>query len=556
MKIIKQIISEFIKIFSNVNVYIILICTICVSTFFYLYENQDNPKGNYEIDDNIDLIKKIKYVREKMVGRKDAKAEIFTLISAHKLEQLSLKNPEEEYLKELIKEKQSIEDTKFFIKLLNLNYRLDEILEVENTYLIANEDLSYIYKYLTKPKETLDILNAKKKQIESIIENKDYLAYLELEIESLESDVKSIDENIKNSFIEVEKLKKEKDVDLEEIKKVKKNIVELQKIKSSKEKIIEIYKIQSFNNIKYDENDVKYQNIRILVDNIKEKDNIKIIDKEKYYEEVPDGDYEYYKKETLEKIKNIDNKIKICEYKLKNNIYNENENGVKSLSRMKKYTFISLAILSIYFFVMIYSKERRNGTDRMLFIRPISRTKIILSKLIIITLIYMLIFTIYIGTGVVYSKATNNQIENVIEFKVENEKVIETNFLENVIKENINIAINTYLFLLIIFSITVIYETELEAIFIAIIIIITTMLINVSLFIEGKLINLKLINVAKVYNKSILPYLQNPNILEFYNKYYNLHYNESYGKMLLFAIAIILIILVIILEKNRDIKNK
>ncbi len=556
MKIIKQIISEFIKIFSNVSIYIILICTICVSTFFYLYENQDNPKGNYEIDDNIDLIKKIKYVREKMVGRKDAKAEIFTLISAHKLEQLSLKNPEEEYLKELIKEKQSIEDTKFFIKLLNLNYRLDEILEVENTYLIANEDLSYIYKYLTKPKETLDILNAKKKQIESIIENKDYLAYLELEIESLESDVKSIDENIKNSFIEVEKLKKEKDVDLEEIKKVKKNIVELQKIKSSKEKIIEIYKIQSFNNIKYDENDVKYQNIRILVDNIKEKDNIKIIDKEKYYEEVPDGDYEYYKKETLEKIKNIDNKIKICEYKLKNNIYNENENGVKSLSRMKKYTFISLAILSIYFFVMIYSKERRNGTDRMLFIRPISRTKIILSKLIIITLIYMLIFTIYIGTGVVYSKATNNQIENVIEFKVENEKVIETNFLENVIKENINIAINTYLFLLIIFSITVIYETELEAIFIAIIIIITTMLINVSLFIEGKLINLKLINVAKVYNKSILPYLQNPNILEFYNKYYNLHYNESYGKMLLFAIAIILIILVIILEKNRDIKNK
>lgn len=255
----------------------------------------------------------------------------------------------------------------------NMHYLSNE--DVEVYFTLSNEELKKEKDKLVKEKEDLT---------KSIVSN-DYMAYLSKAVTNQEAVIKESNKEI----LEYEKaLEKNKD---------DKNLVEkinLAKLAFNTEKsILEMDKYRLKNRIPYDDKEWRHNTLQGMINSVHELSQ-PMLSEEDYKRE--SGNYGHLGK-TYEDYKDIYNKnkvkneknIKLGWYSLENNIPQiSNSYDARSIVDNTYEIFVMItAILSIIIAGGIVSSEFSKGTVRLLLIRPVSRVKILLSKLISVFLI-------------------------------------------------------------------------------------------------------------------------------------------------------------------------
>ena len=279
-----------------------------------------------------------------------------------------------------------------------------------------------------KLKEEKNKLLKENESIKKTISNNDYIAYLNKTIKSQE---KSIKDNTKQlddikKALEKDKDNKELNAQLDSLK----TEVDLDK------SLLEVNKYRLKNKIPYDINDWKNNTLTDIGYRIQDLAN-PMLSEEEYKLQTSQGNdslgktYEDYKTIYSEnKIKNEES-LKLGWYSLENNIPQlKFDNSARGVVDTTYDIFIMISgILAIIIAGSIVSAEFSKGTIRLLLIRPVSRFKILLSKLLSVFLIgyIVLLGSILLNTissGFVYG--FDGLSTNVL--SISNGNIVETNY--------------------------------------------------------------------------------------------------------------------------------
>ena len=266
------------------------------------------------------------------------------------------------------------------------------IKDISNSFLNIDENILTKYENLSEDeiKKEINILNTQFEDSKNIILSKDHKKYTENEVNEAK---KSIEETKKNITTLEEELKKSpKDNSI-----IKNLNSEKENLKLSEE-LLSVSQYRLDNNISYDDN-WKNKTLESLTENI----TVKYIPlsseedfKNDYSYKIQRGyTYEQYKKDYRKnKQTNIDSIAKNW-YSLKNNIPNVDFklDARKSIDATYVIFINIVAIITIIIASSIVSSEFSKGTIRLLMIRPASRWKILLSKLISLFIISLVLLT-------------------------------------------------------------------------------------------------------------------------------------------------------------------
>ncbi|HBI93212.1 MAG TPA: bacitracin ABC transporter permease [Terrisporobacter glycolicus] len=263
---------------------------------------------------------------------------------------------------------------------------------------------SYYKMSFDKKKEVQAQLILEKEKQKSIIENKDYNSYTQEEITKKHEYILQHKKTIK----EYEKLK----VKSLQSKDGKAKLEKLKKESKDAEKSIEEFnqdiKILQFrlnNDINYDLNNWKNNAIVTIQKEIQDL-RVELMSEKQYALTATQQGYyltydEYVKNYREQKEKRIET-IKRIWYGLENNISDLND--VRDARSVVDGTYEIYIILAIVMVIImgggIIASEFSKGTIRLLLIRPVSRWKILLSKLLSILLVGFSI--VALGTGILY----------------------------------------------------------------------------------------------------------------------------------------------------------
>lgn len=274
---------------------------------------------------------------------------------------------------------------------------------------------AYYEMTLAKKKEIEAELIAKKERFKSIIVNNDYMAHTEEEIKRKQE---FIDTN-KKTIEEYEKLKAKNPKDNEGKEKLanleKQSVISAETINNLEEEK-KILQFRLDNKIDYDLNNWKNKSIKTVEKELMEL-RVKLMTEKDYsstatqqgYSMTYDEYVENYNKKKVERI----NKIKETWYGLENNIPSLND--IRDARSVLDGTYEIYIILAVIMVIImgggIVATEFSKGTIRLLLIRPVSRWKILLSKLLAIlivgfSIVILGIAILYISTGAVFGFET------------------------------------------------------------------------------------------------------------------------------------------------------
>ncbi len=259
--------------------------------------------------------------------------------------------------------------------LTNNIYRIDPI-SLDEYYELSSEELQ----------KEIDKFTNEAAELKKTIENNDYMAYLDGVIKSTEKDIENSKKNISTLEADLAKDKENKEIPLA--------IEELKKSIGTQEELLNAYKYKFDNNIVYDTNDWRHNTVEDIKEAINAKNEELLTEenfKQAYSWEINMQGYTYekYQADREGRIAKAEESLTLDWYSLENNIPQVEFIKDARNSLNKTYLFyVTIAILvCIIIGGGIVSSEYSTGTVRLLMIRPVSRWKILMSKLIAVFMI-------------------------------------------------------------------------------------------------------------------------------------------------------------------------
>lgn len=257
-----------------------------------------------------------------------------------------------------------------------------------------------------KLKEKLNTLTAERDRILSIIVNKDYLMHLENEIKRENGYIQDCKKEIEES-----EKKLQKEPNNEEAKNI---IADRKDDISYKENILKVLQYRYDNKIPFDSTNWRSET---LEDIVKCSDTLrtKLMDEKQFNQEktLPNStmkmNYEEYKQQFVKNNAEAEGNINKNWYSLKKNMPQLND--IKDARSVVNGLYEIYIILAVIIIIIIgggiVANEFSKGTIRLLAIRPVSRGKILLSKLLALLIIgYGIILSslvlLVISSGFVY----------------------------------------------------------------------------------------------------------------------------------------------------------
>lgn len=415
-------------------------------------------------------------------------------------------------------------------------------------------DISMFNEYMEMSKEELqkaiDSKNKESKELyDSVIKN-DYLAYLEKNIKNSKEEIKNLNSTIKTSEEEIKKNPNNKNL-VSELENLKTQLKAL-------EERLEATEYRYNNKIPYDDKNWKNNTIRDISYKIDEKGERLLSETEftQYNsEKVAKGyTYEEYKKDYEKKIKSIEQDIALNWYSLENNISqvkfdNDIRNSVDSTYLM----YVSFAIiLCIIIGGGIVSSEYSTGTVRLLMIRPVSRWKILISKLISVFIIGYGVLLITVVLNIISSGIMNGfggLATKVISFS--GESIVKQNFIISIIPKLLFSSISLIFIIALVFAISTIIKNTALAVG-----------LTTVAYLGSSAATLIMANLGMRWvGKTILPYMSlstfitNSYYIQMFKDQYNIVLNPTMGAIQLIVFAVILIIASFLVFEKRDVKN-
>ncbi len=415
-------------------------------------------------------------------------------------------------------------------------------------------DISMFNEYMEMSKEELQkVIDSKNKEskelYDSVIKN-DYLAYLEKNIKNSKEEIKNLNSTIKTSEEEIKKNPNNKNL-VSELENLKTQLKAL-------EERLEATEYRYNNKIPYDDKNWKNNTIRDISYKIDEKGERLLSETEftQYNsEKVAKGyTYEEYKKDYEKKIKSIEQDIALNWYSLENNISqvkfdNDIRNSVDSTYLM----YVSFAIiLCIIIGGGIVSSEYSTGTVRLLMIRPVSRWKILISKLISVFIIGYGVLLITVVLNIISSGIMNGfggLATKVISFS--GESIVKQNFIISIIPKLLFSSISLIFIIALVFAISTIIKNTALAVG-----------LTTVAYLGSSAATLIMANLGMRWvGKTILPYMSlstfitNSYYIQMFKDQYNIVLNPTMGAIQLIVFAVILIIASFLVFEKRDVKN-
>jgi ABC-2 type transport system permease protein len=415
-------------------------------------------------------------------------------------------------------------------------------------------DISIFNEYMNMDKDELqkaiDSKNKESKELyDSVIKN-DYLVYLEKSIKSSKEEIKNIESTIKTSEEEVKKNPDNKNL-----------VTELENSKFQLKALEERLKATEYrynNKISYDNKDWKNNTIKDIAYNIDMK-NEKLLSETEFTqynsEKIAKGyTYEQYKKDYEDKIKSIEQAIELDWYSLENNISQiKFDNDIRNSVNTTYLMYVSIAIiLCIIIGGGIVSSEYSTGTVRLLMIRPVSRWKILLSKLISVFIIGYGVLTTTVVLNIISSGIINGfggLATKVIAFS--GDKIVEQNFIISIIPKLLFSSISLIFIIALVFAISTIIKNTALAVG-----------LTTVAYLGSSVATMIMVRLGmKWVGKTILPYMNlstfitSPYYAEMFKSEYNIVLNPTMGAIQLLVFATILIIVSFLVFEKRDVKN-
>lgn len=295
------------------------------------------------------------------------------------------------------------------------------------------KEVNYFSLSKEEAKVELDKVIKEQTAIVETIDKNDYFKHLEEVVASNKANIELKKKDIK--AIE-EKIAKENNKDLEQVLEKEKNTLGMQ------EEILKVTQYKLDNKIPNNKKDWKNLTLKDLEKNIYAKYQSVLSEEDfnkQFIYQIGNGlTYEKYKSNfESSKVKNLES-IELDWYSLKNNLPQiQFENDARSTVKSIYLLFVTIAaIIAIIMAGGIVSTEHSKGTIRLLLIRPVSRWKILLSKLITVFvtgygLLFASVVLIIISSGAMYG--FDSYSLNVLTVKAGN--VIEQNYFISLMPE-------------------------------------------------------------------------------------------------------------------------
>lgn len=253
--------------------------------------------------------------------------------------------------------------------LTNNIYRIDPM-SLEEYYELSAEELQ----------KEIDKFTNETAELKKTIENNDYMAYLAGVIKDTEKEIEDSKKNITTLEADLAKDKENKEIPLA-IEGLKKSI-------ATKEELLKAYKYKHDNNIVYDANDWRHNTVEHIKMSIEAK-NEELLTEESFKQsfswEINRQGYTYekYQKDRENRIAFAEENLVLDWYSLENNI--PRVQFIKDARNSLNETYLFYITIAILLCIIIgggiVSSEYSTGTVRLLMIRPVSRWKILFSKL-------------------------------------------------------------------------------------------------------------------------------------------------------------------------------
>lgn len=420
MKLLKLTYNELVKQFKKPSIIILSILIVVLAIIFPI-AIKSIPENRYyknSMESNKFLLQDAEAYSESLKDDKTQKGKIkfeYAKIDVE-VRKLYVDNEvgHEDWREKEIENYRNVSNKLAAIEFVLDGYEKDIVLEN-----LQNADTNEVAKYyninLAKKKEIESSFINEKEKIKNIILNTDYMAHTQEEIIRTDKEIVKLN----NDISEYEKLFKKKPKDEEG----KAKLLELEKsAKDAKVRIpqlqqnIAIMKFRVNNKINYDLNNWKNNSIKEIENELTEL-RYPILGEKEYSSQASlegiEMTYDEYVKNFNEKREMKTNKIKELWYGLENNIPDLSQ--IKDARSVLDGGYEIFIILSIIMVIIIgggiVSSEYSKGTIRLLLIRPVSRWKILLSKLLAVLIVgmgvvFIGITTLYISTGVVFGFET------------------------------------------------------------------------------------------------------------------------------------------------------
>ena len=420
MKLLKLTYNELVKQFKKPSIIILSILIVVLAIIFPI-AIKSIPENRYyknSMESNKFLLQDAEAYSESLKDDKTQKGKIkfeYAKIDVE-VRKLYVDNEvgHEDWREKEIENYRNVSNKLAAIEFVLEGYEKDIVLEnLQNAD--ANEVAKYYNINLAKKKEIEASFINEKEKIKNIILNSDYMAHTHEEIIRTDKEIATLNNNIS----EYEKLLKKNPKDEEG----KAKLLELEKsAKDAKVRIpqlqqnLAIMKFRADNKINYDLNNWKNNSIKEIENELIELRYPILGEKEYSSQATLEGiemTYNEYVKNFNEKREMKTNKIKELWYGLENNIPDLSQ--IKDARSVLDGGYEIFIILSIIMVIIIgggiVSSEYSKGTIRLLLIRPVSRWKILLSKLLAVLIVgmgvvFIGITTLYISTGVVFGFET------------------------------------------------------------------------------------------------------------------------------------------------------
>lgn len=392
----------------------------------------------------------------------------------------------------------------------------------------------------------LDLVVQKAKNIEQIIKNKDYESFLNLEKVQLENSLETSKkelvtvnkeiENTKNNVKEIEDLKKEK-ISIEEA---------IERINFS----LKVVNYKIINKVPFDKSNWKNKTIKA----VKEAQGVynrKPLSEKEFLQMGENISYkDYLQRFEVEKVRakkvldkgwySLDNNIPQMEY-----LFSARQSFMSSYDII----FIATILMIIIIGSGIVSNEFNTGTIRMLAMRPVSRTKILLSKLVALIIIGFVTLTL----GVVIMFIVNGCMYGFSDYAIPvitmgTSSVATISFAGFAAKSILLSSLSVLFMIVLTFTLSVFVRNTAIASVVALLTYILP--IGLIMFMPSGVL-------GNTFIPSIVQSMQNlvPSIMEVAMEKGGLMLNQNLGFIQLIAIMVVMLIASIVIFNKKDIKN-
>ncbi len=431
-------------------------------------------------------------------------------------------------------------DNKVILNAMEVAYSINPG-DVDGYFTLSQDKLKEEKNKLIKENE-----DAKK----SIISN-DYIAYLNKSIKKLENSIKDSTKQLDDTKKALEKDKDNKELN-NQLENIKRGI-DLDK------NILQINQYRLKNKIPYDINDWKNNTLTDI--EYKTQDiSAPMLTEEEYKIQTSQGNdslgktYDDYKQIYTENKAKNEKGIKLGWYSLENNIPQlEFDNSARGIVDKSYDIFVMISgILAIIIAGSIVSAEFSKGTIRLLLIRPVSRFKILLSKLLSVFLIGYIVLLVSvllntISSGFVYG--FNSLSTDVLSIAGEN--IIQTNYFVYMIPKMLLSSVSLIFVISMAFMLSTVVKNT------AVSVGLTSILFLGSMPITMILANLKLGAVTQYILAYVnLPMFKiSPFMAEMLKTQYGITLSIETGAVQLLICSVVFIVLSFISFMKSDIKN-